>query len=339
MSHHVDPRPRPATPARAAVAALAVLVAAFAGAQENPTSPSNYDSLGWDVPAVYGYVTGTDGKPIEQAKVEIYLNSAFRTDYAVTDRNGFYFIAVPQVSDFWEVKASADGYYSSSTSLGIYRRERSDFTLRPDPNAQPQEPLESRDRRKARKTMAEGLELARKGDREGAIAKLEEATKIDPAYEPAFNNLGVNLRLAGRLQEAETVFRQAVELNPVDYYAHFNLGTLLFDTHRPHEAAPMLERAILADPTSPMAEAMLGRSYLELGLAKRALEHLETAQKLADGKLDMTLEISDAYVLSGDLAKALQTKEAWLSSHKSDPRAEQVHATVAALQKKLGETE
>jgi len=321
---------------RAAALMVASFVAFGAAAQENPTSPSNESNVSPSVPAVTGYVTDPAGKAIEQAKVEIFLNSGFHTDYAVTDRNGFYIILVPQVSDFWEVQASADGFLPSSTRVSVYVRERVDFTLRPDPRPREERVTETRQRTRARKTMQAGLALARDGKRDEAIAKLREAVALDPDYAAAHNNLGVNLRLAADPAGAEDEFRRAIAISPIDYHANLNLGVLLLDTDRPHEAAPTLEQAVLADPTSAVAEALLGRSYLALGLGKRALEHLENAAQLGRGKVDVTLELSDAYVLSGDLHRALSAKEKWLAAHAADPRAATVSATIAELETRLG---
>jgi len=326
---------------RLVVAAAASIIALVGWngvrAQENRTSTSNYGNLPSSVPAVYGYVTDPEGKAVAQARVEIYLRSEFRADYAVTDSDGFFIIVVPERSDFWEVRVHADGFLSASTQVGVYRRERVDFALRPDPRAWERAPIESRERTRARKTMQNGLELARAGDRDAALAQLREAVVIDPEYAAARNNLAVNLRLVGELAEAEEQLRAAIELSFIDYHANFNLGALLYDTGRPHEAVPLLQNAVIADPTSPMAEAMLGRAYLALGLAGQALEHFEEALRLGGKEIDLALEISDAHVIAGNLEKALKVKSAWLASHAGDPRAARVAATVATLEARVAE--
>lgn len=321
--------------------ATVIVLGGWAGAvaQENRTSPSNYTSLPSSVPAVYGYVTDAEGKPVQQARVEIYLRSEFRADYAVTDNNGFYIIVVPERSDFWEVRVQADGFLMASTQVGVFRRERVDFALRPDPRAWERPNIEPRERTRARKTMQEGLSLARAGKRDQALELLREAVRIDPEYAAAHNNLAVNLRMIGELAEAERQLRTAIEIAPLDYHANYNLGSLLYDTGRTHEAVPSLLNAVIADPTSPLAEAMLGRAYLALGLSKQALEHLEEAQDMGGEDIDLALEISDAYVVAGRLAKALKVKTRWLANHADDPRAERVAATVATLEARMSANE
>ena len=314
---------------------LAILASA-AQAQTDIGDPAG-NPFGARGPVLYGYVTTANGEPLEGARVEAYLRSEYRSDYALTNDQGFYSLSLTQQSDFWEIRVRREGYRPSSERLSVWRsRVRQDFNLTADPNANGAPQAKNpRARARAKDVMQQGLELARQGDRPAAIALLREALTIDPAYVAALNNLGVQLRLAGDLAGAESELRKATELAPLDYYSHFNLGTLLYDTRRFEEAAAALEQAMLADPTAPMASAFLGRAYIGLRKGKEALGHLEAAERLASGKLDLELEKSDAWVLQGDLAAALRAKQAWLETHPDDPRAAQVQASVEKLRLRL----
>lgn len=318
------------------IAVVGLLVAGVAVGQENTSSWGFVNNLPPGRPAIYGYVTTVDGKPIANATVEAYLNSEFRADYAVTDPQGFYALALPQRSEVWEIRVKADGFLPWSTRTGILAKERLDIVLRRDPRPAPEAQAETKQRRKARKLMQEGLAAARSGETDKAVELLRQAVATDPRYAAAANNLGVQLRLAGKLAEAETAFRQALEADSFDFYSRFNLAALLYETGRYHEAVPMAEQAVLADPTSAVAEALLGRSLLALGLGAKALEHFQRAQILAHNQMDLELEISDAYALAGRLPEALASKKAWLATHSQDPRAAHVQASVAKLEARLG---
>jgi hypothetical protein len=285
---------------------------------------------------VEGTVVDPGGHGITGAMVEAYLHSEVRADYGVSDIQGRYHIVLGQRSEFWELRVSAEGYLPQTTTVGIWRSvERVDFVLRPDPRYDPNGPArESRARRQARARMREGLALAAKGRRTEAIRELEQAVERDPTYVPALNNLAVQLRLAGRTAEAETRFRQAIARDSLDFYSRFNLGMLLLDTGRAPEAARELEWAALIDPASFPAAVSLARAYLAAG-DQRALEAFRNAGHLAPKDVDLSLETSDAMVLAGELAEALDAKRAWLASHGSDPRAEQVRSTIARLEEKL----
>jgi len=318
-------RPQPLAPLLLA-AGLALAFAAAGSAQGG--------SLGLGGgPIVEGRVTDPGGNPIVGARVDAHLRSEFRADYAVTDLQGGYRLVLPRTSEHWELRVSADGYFPQQTSVGVWRsRHRYDFVLRPDPNFDPTRPArDARERRRARAEMRDGLRAAEKGDRARAIERLERAVELDPTYGPALNNLGVQLRLAGREEEAERRFRQVIELEPLDYHARFNLGSLLSDTGRFAEAVPELETAALVDPASYPAAYALGRAFVAVGDA-RALVALRDAERVAPAGSDLTLEISDALVVAGRFDEALAAKKTWLTSHASDPRADHVRATIAQLE-------
>jgi len=313
----------------------------MAGAQEDPLdTPFGIGALGNRGPVVQGYITSTTGEPIRGARVEAFLRSEQRTDWAVSDEEGFYALSLTEQSDFWEIRVRAPGHRSTSERISVWRsRVRQDFTLLADPRVRGMpEPKNPRIRGKAREAMQTGLAKARAGDRQAAIAALRRAVEIDPEYVAALNNLGVQLRLAGDIAAAETELRRATEIAPLDYFSHFNLGTLLYDSGRFSDAAAALEQAALADPTAPMAAAYLGRSYIGVHQGAPALEQLQTAERLSAGKLDLELEKSDAWVLQGDLSAALAAKQGWLERHPADPRAEQVRESVRRLRERLAST-
>ncbi len=311
---------------------------AVVGAQENPLdTPFGMGTLGNRGPIVQGYITSTTGEPIRGARVEAFLRSEQRTDWAVSDDEGFYALSLTEQSDFWEIRVRAAGHRSTSERISVWRaRVRQDFTLIADPRVHGMpEPENPRIRSRAREAMQAGLAKARAGDRPAAIAELRRALEIEPGYVAALNNLGVQLRLAGELAAAEAELRRAAEIAPLDYFSHFNLGTLLYDTERFAEAAEALEQAVLVDPTAPMAALYLGRAYIGLHQGSRALEQLQVAARLAGAKLDVELEMSDAWVLQGDLSAALAAKQGWLDRHPADPRAEQVRESIRRLREKL----
>lgn len=287
------------------------------------------------VSVVWGYVTTVDSHPVAGATVEAYLRSNFRSAYTVTDSQGYYRLSIPKHSDFWEIRVRAPGYYSVSEQVAVWiDSQRQDFTLHVNRRikASADDQLVGRTESKARKLMMEGLVAAKHGKSEEAIKLLRKAVATDPSLTPAITNLGVQLQLSGKSLEAEQMLRRAVAQDPADYSARFNLGMLLFDASRFSEAEPVFKEAALIDPTSPMAKLYLGRSALALGLGKTALENFQSVQHLAKGKIDVSLELSDAFLLTGQRDKAIAKKKEWLSKHADDPRAAHVRQTLATLE-------
>ena len=59
---------------------------------------------------------------------------------------------------------------------------------------------------------------------------------MKPDYTEAHNNLGITLQELGKLNDAETSYRQAIALNPDFAEAHFNLGITLQELGKLNEA-------------------------------------------------------------------------------------------------------
>jgi tetratricopeptide (TPR) repeat protein len=66
------------------------------------------------------------------------------------------------------------------------------------------------------------------GRLEEAETSYREAIKLNPNDADIHYNLGVTLSELGRLEEAETSYRETIKLNPKHAGAHANLGFLFF---------------------------------------------------------------------------------------------------------------
>ncbi len=76
-------------------------------------------------------------------------------------------------------------------------------------------PLGADDAREAAKKHVEfGISVAQKGLWREAIYRWDQATKIDPSYSAAFNNLAVAYEHEGEFEKARKAYERALEIDP-----------------------------------------------------------------------------------------------------------------------------
>ncbi|HEX7044594.1 MAG TPA: tetratricopeptide repeat protein, partial [Burkholderiales bacterium] len=88
-------------------------------------------------------------------------------------------------------------------------------------------------------------------DLEAAREAYTRALALDPRHTGASANLGRLLHEAGRLADAERVYRNALAAGANDATVWYNLGVLLADMERPREAVEAYEAALRLDPRMP----------------------------------------------------------------------------------------
>ena len=94
----------------------------------------------------------------------------------------------------------------------------------------------------------EGLKLLDNGKPAEALAKFEEAEKMQPAFKDAVFNHAIALARLGRHEEAITKFDQALQLQEKWEWALLMKGDSLFELKRPDEAMTNYRKAIAAKP-------------------------------------------------------------------------------------------
>jgi tetratricopeptide (TPR) repeat protein len=116
-------------------------------------------------------------------------------------------------------------------------------------------------------------------DPDGARAAYEACLKADPHHVEARINLGRLLHVAGRLKEAERVYRSADQSEPL---LIFNLAVLLEDLDREHDAIVAYRDALALDPQLADAHFNLARLYERARDPKASLRHLLAYRRMID---------------------------------------------------------
>ncbi len=117
------------------------------------------------------------------------------------------------------------------------------------------------------------------GDPPAAQKAYEACLKADPNHLEARINLGRLLHIAGRLSEAERVYRSAPNADPL---LAFNLAVLLEDLDREPEAILAYREALALDPQLADAHFNLARLYERARDPKASLRHLLAYRRMID---------------------------------------------------------
>lgn len=86
---------------------------------------------------------------------------------------------------------------------------------------------------------------------------------------------------AGRLTEAENIYRQILRADPNEPNALYLLGTLAHQVGHPADAVTLLEKAATVLPENPEVHANMGKALADLGRGEEAVVALERALSLA----------------------------------------------------------
>ncbi len=117
-------------------------------------------------------------------------------------------------------------------------------------------------------------------DGEAALRAYARAVEAEPKLLDARINMGSLLHEAGRLLEAERVYRDALQVCGSDPLLLFNLGVLLGDLERKTEAMEAYEAALQGDPRLADCHYNLALLCEELKRPKEAIRHMAQYRRL-----------------------------------------------------------
>lgn len=117
------------------------------------------------------------------------------------------------------------------------------------------------------------------GNPQAAQKAYELCLKANPDHPEARINLGRLLHLAGRLAEAERVYRVGAKADP---FIAFNLAVVLEDLEREPEAILVYREALALDPQFADAHFNLARLYERAKDPRASLRHLLAYRRMLD---------------------------------------------------------
>lgn len=160
----------------------------------------------------------------------------------------------------------------------------------------------------ARALLAQGNNLFKSGDFEGALSAYEAVLDARPRDADALNNVGATLCKLSRHAEAEDLFRRAIKLRADYPEALSNLGVVLQSKGLYRESEAVLRRALKARPAYVDARSLLGLTLALMGKLPEAAAQLDKVLRVAPRHLDAMVARSQVSAMSGQFEEA----EGWV---------------------------
>jgi tetratricopeptide (TPR) repeat protein len=137
-----------------------------------------------------------------------------------------------------------------------------------------------------------------------ALRYLAQAVKLDSNFKEAQANLGSTLAEVGEYSKAIQAFDKAIALDKNYALAYYNKANTLFRMGQFEKSLTCIERAVALAPDSSSFQINYGTILNELKLYPKALAAFLKAQELSSQDPTLLSNLSAAYLMNGDTAKA-----------------------------------
>lgn len=292
---------------------------------------------------ISGMLVSSNGQRI-QARVSVRLRTMTTGDrISTTDDNGkFLFIGVPpgeytvvidREKDFEPYTQSVtviqprgmppQAYYLNirltlkSTGVGRPGVINADLAKVPKP---------------ARDLYAKGVELAKTGDRLGAIKELQAAIDEYADFMLAYNEMGVQYWQLNELEKAEQAFQSALKIDPLAYAPLRNRGIVLFTMKRYGEAAPVLRKAVEMKDDQAVGHYFFGQTLANMGRFDEAEKELLASVKLGGDEMkEAHRYLAILYSSRNEKKRAADELETYLRLAPTTPDADQLRTVLNKL--------
>ena len=156
---------------------------------------------------------------------------------------------------------------------------------------------------------ARAEELENAGKLEDAESAYREILKIDPRSIAALNRLGAIEVRRGQFSAGIRYYERALDLNPSEFATNLNLGIAFIKRQDYGSAVPRLERAVQEAPENFQARELLAAALVGQNDFSRAVPHLEKASELNPNDLGTLYLLERSYLETKQFQKALPTFE------------------------------
>jgi tetratricopeptide (TPR) repeat protein len=288
---------------------------------------------------VKGKVVDAKGEPIEGAKVVIeFTEGVNRKNETKTNKKG-EFIQIGLFPGAYRVTASKEkvGQQSFETRVRIGNASEINFQLSPESG------LTDEDKKKnaaLQATFQAGIDAARSGQHDAAIAKFTEAAGLMPSCHDCYYNIGFAYAQQQKYAEAEAAYRKAIEIKPASAEAYNGLATIYNAQKKFDDAATASAKAAefaggATGGGGGGAEAVYNQGVIfwNAGKYAEAKAQFEKAISLKPDLADAHYQLGMANLNLGQVPEAVTAFEGYLKVAPDGPRAAEAKNAIAALKK------
>jgi predicted O-linked N-acetylglucosamine transferase (SPINDLY family) len=181
-------------------------------------------------------------------------------------------------------------------------------------------------------SIAQALAVALEHQRAGRLAEAEsiyrQILKIEPRNVPATHLLGLIAHACGKPDIADNLIASAIAINPKDAKLHSDRSVILANLGRLDDAAESAMRAIKLDPDNVAARNNLGSVCRAQGQLDEAITWFETALKRNPDHVDTLNNFGLALKDAGQIDRALEMTRRALALW---PAAARIHSNVLLM--------
>ena len=138
-------------------------------------------------------------------------------------------------------------------------------------------------------------------------AERRRRRKIERRSHPSLLHRAIAHHQAGRLQQAEDMYRQVLAADPEDIDACHLLGVIAYQTGRNDLAIELISRALKKDPGQPHFHNNLGNALYGLGSLDEAREAYQKAVNIRPGFAEAHQNLGNVFSRQGRLDEALES--------------------------------
>jgi tetratricopeptide (TPR) repeat protein len=146
---------------------------------------------------------------------------------------------------------------------------------------------------------------------------MEKAAGTQMTLQQALD-LGVQHHQAGRLREAEGIYRQILTADPNNAQTLHLLGVLFSQVGQGEPAVDLIRRAIAQNPTAAQYHCNLGAAQAIAGRHEEAIESYERALVLQPDLLDAHVNLGSALIRLGRFDRAVESLRTALKARPND---------------------